>query len=36
VIDRDGHIDPKKLTTEQYMKLRKENPKALGLKKGRR
>lgn len=28
----NGRIDVKKLTTEQYMKLRKENPAALGLK----
>jgi len=28
----DGRIDVKKLTTEQYMKIRKENPASLGLK----
>ena len=28
----DGRVDPKKLTTEQYIKLRRENPAALGLK----
>jgi hypothetical protein len=32
----DGRVDPKKLTTEQYIKLRKENPAALGLKPTRR
>ena len=31
----NGRIDARKLTTEQYMKLRKENPTALGLKPGR-
>jgi hypothetical protein len=31
----DGRVDPRKLTTEQYIKLRKENPAALGLKKTR-
>jgi len=30
-----GHVDPRKLTTEQYIKLRRENPAALGLKKSR-
>ncbi len=28
----NGRVDPRKLTTEQYIKLRKENPAALGLK----
>jgi hypothetical protein len=27
-----GRVDPKKISTEQYMRLRKENPEALGLK----
>lgn len=30
-----GRVDPRKLTTEQYMKLRKENPEALGFAKNR-
>jgi hypothetical protein len=29
----DGRVDPRKLTTEQYVKLRKENPGALGFRK---
>ncbi|MFA6270829.1 MAG: hypothetical protein WC657_06520 [Candidatus Paceibacterota bacterium] len=31
----DGRVDPRKITTEQYMKLRKENPAALGLRTSR-
>lgn len=29
----DGRVDPRKISMDQYMKLRKENPAALGLKK---
>jgi hypothetical protein len=28
---QDGRVDPRKLSTAEYMRLRKENPKALGL-----
>jgi hypothetical protein len=32
----NGKVDPKKLSTAEYMRLRKENPEALGIKKGNR
>lgn len=31
-----GRVDPKRISTEQYMKLRRENPEALGLRKPNR
>ncbi|MFA5345379.1 MAG: hypothetical protein WC315_03815 [Candidatus Omnitrophota bacterium] len=31
-----GKVDPKKISTAEYMRLRKENPEALGIKKGNR